>query len=69
MGRYFVNLARLDMILIIQALEDLKDKQVADYNDKTYRATCVLIDILKNTQDGCDPKLNINYKERGQNNV
>ena len=62
MGRYYINLSRLDMVLVIQALEDLKEKQVNDLNNKTYRATCVLLDILKEHQDGADPKLDIQYK-------
>lgn len=66
MGRYFVNLSRLDMSLVIQALEYLKENVVIDMDIKEDRALCVLIDLLKKQQDGQDPKTNLVFKNSPQ---
>ncbi len=63
MGRYFINLSRLEMALTIQALEYLKDNVIIDFNSKEERALSVLIDILKEKQDGQDPKTHLTFKD------
>lgn len=63
MGRYLVNLSRLDMSLTIQALEYLRDNVKIDFNSKEERALCVLIDLLKGQQDGQDPKTHLTFKD------
>lgn len=65
MGRYFVNLSRLDMSIVIYALEKLKEESIIDINCKEDRALCVLIDILKDEQKrvgGNNPKVNFTLK-------
>lgn len=65
MGRYFVNLSRLDMSIIIYALEKLKEDSIIDINCKEDRALCILIDILKDEQKrvgGNNPKVDFALK-------
>ena len=65
MGRYFVNLSRLDMSIVIYALEKLKEDSIIDINCKEDRALCVLIDILKDEQNrvgGNNPKVDFALK-------
>lgn len=62
MGRYFINLSRLDMSIIIFALKHLLDNIVYDKYDKQCYAIEVLISILERHQDGQDPKVKYNLK-------
>lgn len=56
MFKYYINLSRLDMSIIIYALETLKLNSIIDIDDKQDRALVVLIEFLKDMQDGQDPK-------------
>lgn len=61
MGRYFVNLSRLEMSIVIYALEKLKQDSVPDTDNREIRVLSVLIDILKDEQErvgGNIPKVN-----------
>lgn len=62
MGRYFVNLSRLDMALVIHALEYVLDNIICDPLDKQCTEIKVLLSILKEQQDGGDPKIELAYK-------
>lgn len=62
MFKYYVNLSRLDMSIIIYALETLKLNSIIDIDNKQDRALVVLIEFLKDMQDGQDPKTNFTLR-------